>query len=431
MANNYTDPYINKVYESVAQQQAQQLATAERDIQRQLTEAEASITRQTQDNLKRVDVEDQKIRQAYTQPKLSAAAQQQVSLSLDNQQKANRTAMQTAGDVADAEIDRQRDILAAQYSSAIKQAQKANDMALAQSLYQQAAAEDARLSALRTAGAKLMAGAGDNSGISQLAAGTPSGSAGSTGTLEQSQYADMIQRIYDDKNQIQQEQAQLALAEQMSEIDAMQQERQRQTDKDLTDVYVSALKNNASQNEVENASGMGSGTKAQRALSRAVGMTEDLTALRGVQAEADAALETGRVDAVKEYRKALLSGQHQTEQQRAQDLLAAAESEKEQRFQEQLAAAEALAKQGDYSLLWKLYGLTDEQMKLLMPQEPAGSPTPASPDDPYKGLTPEEIAELERLKKLAEEKAEEEKYMDYLIELNKAANRERQKELNK
>ena len=51
--------------------------------------------------------------------------------------------MQTAGDVADAEIDRQRDILAAQYSSAIKQAQKANDMALAQSLYQQAAAEDA------------------------------------------------------------------------------------------------------------------------------------------------------------------------------------------------------------------------------------------------------------------------------------------------
>ena len=449
MANNYTDPYINKVYESVAQQQAQQLATAERDIQRQLTEAEASITRQTQDNLKRVDVEDQKIRQAYTQPKLSAAAQQQASLSLDNQQKANRTAMQTAGDVADAEIDRQRDILAAQYSSAIKQAQKANDMALAQSLYQQAAAEDARLSALRTAGAKLMAGAGDNSGISQLAAGTPSGAAGSTGPLEQSQYADMIQRIYDDKNQIQQEQAQLALAEQMSEIDAMQQERQRQTDKDLTDVYVSALKNNASQNEVENASGMGSGTKAQRALSRAVGMTEDLTALRGVQAEADAALEAQRVDAVKGYREALLSGQHQTEQQRAQALLAAAENEKEQRFQEQLAAAEALAKQGDYSLLGKLYGLTDEQLQKLQQPQDAGPGTPGNGNngtlnaflEAYYGneydigkdiqLTQEEAAALAEKLQNAEKISEGRKEQDAFLEALLAAAKEDARKGNK
>jgi hypothetical protein len=91
-------------------------------------------------------------------------------------------------------------------------------------------------------------------------------------------------------------------------------------------------------------------------------MTEDLTALRGVQAEADAALESERVDAVKGYRKALLSGQHQTEQQRAQALLAAAENEKEQRFQEQVTAAEALAAQGDYSLLGKLYGLTQDQI---------------------------------------------------------------------
>ena len=97
----------------------------------------------------------------------------QARLAQDNQLQADMTAIRTAQQSIDADVEREKGILAKEYASAIAKAQANNDLARAEALYQQAQLEDERLQEKQLAAANLMAGAGDYSLIAQLYGLTP------------------------------------------------------------------------------------------------------------------------------------------------------------------------------------------------------------------------------------------------------------------
>lgn len=81
----------------------------------------------------------------YEAAGLSSGAKAQARVAQDNQLLADLTAIRAAQQQGDIDIERQRGLLAQQYAAAIREAQANNDMARAQALYQQAAAEEAAL----------------------------------------------------------------------------------------------------------------------------------------------------------------------------------------------------------------------------------------------------------------------------------------------
>lgn len=168
-ASTYTpindEEYINKMYDSNL---TSQKATLESNYNTNLSnlDAEKEKAQKTTDtNLNRTYVENAKANKNYNEVQnaygLSSGAMGQARLASDNQLQADLTALRNTQATADAEVERQRSILAQEYSSAIAKAQADNDLERAQALYEAAQADEDRLLTLQKEAGGLAANAGD------------------------------------------------------------------------------------------------------------------------------------------------------------------------------------------------------------------------------------------------------------------------------
>lgn len=361
------DQYINKLYDNVIEKRKNLLNENQTAATSELDALKESVQQQTNTNLGRVNVEAQKLQQAYKAPNVSSGVQQQIALAMDNQKKKNVTAMQTVQSEADAEIDRQRKLLGDQYAAEIKKAQADNDMQRAQLLYEAAKREDDQLLALKKQAGTKLAAYGDNSILESLMGANPV-----TRDTTSETWDDVLKRegeinkVYDSANESARQEAQMARNEALAKIEAAQAAETASTDKNLTQTYVNALRRNKNNNEVQAAYGLGSGNLAQMRLAQALGLTEDLTNQRGVFADNTATRGQQKFGAGQVLRDTIASAIAANENKRAQALYDAAEAEEQSLIATQQAVGNALAEQGDYSVLGKLYGLTQDQINTLM-----------------------------------------------------------------
>lgn len=360
------DQYINKLYDSMIGKQKDVLAENQGAASSELDALNQSVQQQVDTNLGRADVEAQKVQQNYKAPNVSSSAQQQIALAMDNQKKKNTTNIQTEQELADAEIERQRKLIGQQYAAAIQKAQADNDMLRAQQLYEAAKREEEQLNALKLESGKRLAAVGDNSVINSLLAGN-NAARDTTGET----WADVlknegsINKIYDSAIESAQIEAQMERNKAISEIEAARAAEDAATDKSLTQAYVNAMKNSRNYNEVQNAYGLGSGNMAQQQLARALGLTGTLTDIRNVFARNDANRGQQQFQVGESFRKAIEDAVATNEKNRANALFDAAEAEEQNLIDLQKSIGSTLAAQGDYSVLGKLYGLTQDQINRL------------------------------------------------------------------
>ena len=360
------DEYINKLYDQMHEKQKNLLADAYAENTAAQDAAQQEVQKQTQENLQRTDVEAQKAQQGYQPANVSSGVNQQAALTMSNQKRQNTSTLRDAQAEADAEIERRRLLLGEQYATAIEKARADNDMLRAEQLYAEAKARDEQIRALKTEAGQMLAAKGDNSLLMSLLNGGAVDSAPVGSTWDEVlKYEDSINKIYDSANESARLQAESETAAILSQLRANQEQKKKETDKALTDTYVKALQQGKNANEVQNAYGMGSGNKAQANLARAMGTTEDLTALRGVQANADANILQQIASAIQDKNTSITGTATQNERDRAQELFDAAKAEEQALIDTQRTVGKTLAQQGDYSLLSKLYGLTQEESDLL------------------------------------------------------------------
>lgn len=362
------DQYINKLYDKRQESQTgllkenQQAQSGILDQNAQNTQAK---TNEYQD---RTQVEAQKASQNPTYPsqRLSYGANAQAALSRGNQLQKDTTALNAQQAQAEAEIERQRQDLAAKYSAAIQQATAENDMQRAQQLYDAAKAEEKKLQALRQEAATFMQGKGDKSILESIVNGDPVQRDTTSETLpEVLRNEEAINKIYDANYQAQQAQQQAEYQKALSDLQAQQDSQQRQTDAALNSAYVDSLQKARNYAETQGAYGMGSGTLAGAQLSRELGLQKDMTDLRTLQLSKGAALDRKAYDAGASYREALQKENADNELKRAQALFGAASDEQDQMLETQKWLANLYAKKGDYTILGRLYGLTPEQIAKL------------------------------------------------------------------
>lgn len=169
--------YINDMYDSSMAGQAAQLRQTYEQGASNLDEQKEQAQKQADANLNRTYIEAEKARKNYAEVQnaygLTSGAMGQAQLAMGNQLQADMTAIRTAQQEADAQIERERGILAKEYATAIARAQADNDLQRAQALYEEAKREEDRLLSERENAAALMAGVGDYSLYAQLYGLTP------------------------------------------------------------------------------------------------------------------------------------------------------------------------------------------------------------------------------------------------------------------
>jgi hypothetical protein len=175
-----------------------------------------------------------------------------------------------------------------------------------------------------------------------------------------------LNKVYDSANEGARLEAQIARNEALAKIEAAQAAETASTDKNLTQTYVNALRRNKNNNEVQGAYGIGSGNLAQMRLAQALGLTEDLTNQRGVFADNTATRGQQKFGTGQTLRDTVANAIAANENKRAQAMYDAAEAEEQSLIATQQTVGNALAEQGDYSVLGKLYGLTQDQINTLM-----------------------------------------------------------------
>lgn len=155
-------------------------------------------------------------------------------------------------------------------------------------------------------------------------------------------------------------------------LDAEQEKARKQTDANLTRTYVEAAKAQKNYGEVQNAYGLTSGAMAQARLAQDNQLQGDLTAIRTAQQDIDAGIERERSTLAQQYAAAIQQAQANNDLQRAQALFEAAQAEEARLNQQQANAAALMAGVGDYARLAKLYGLSEEELALLMGRSSGG-----------------------------------------------------------
>lgn len=390
------EDYINKLYDSARDKQKQLLMDAYTGNLDVLDEEQNRAQKQAETNIGRTDVEAEALSQAYNPQNTSDGINAQVELAMGNQQRKNVGTIREAQSEAYYEIERQRQLLGQQYAEAIKKAQAENDYARAQQLYAEAKEKEAMFRALREDAAKLMATKGDNSILEELAAGITA----AYGNGEESnpvvfQNEEEINRIYNSANEANRAEAQMLLNAMLSKLQAENDTASRVTDRRLTETYVDALKRGKNYDEVQTASGLGSGNMAQAQLARMLGTTEDLTALRTAQMGTDAGIGQQRFEGYQMYRDAVQQSEAENEQNRIDALYKAAKKEEQNLVDAQKELGKTLAKQGDYSVLAKLYGLTQEQIDRLMGKKGDNQPRQPQAEPPAEAEAPETTKEDE------------------------------------
>lgn len=365
------DDYINKLYDKRQQSQQQLTQQNQQDSENFLSGQSHALSGQTDNYKQRTQVESQQAAQqpTYAPKNLSAGAAAQVGLSRGNQLQKDVSALDARQAQAQAEIDRQRQQLAQFYQTEIQRATAENDMQRAQQLYNAAKAEEKRLQSLRQQAAVYAQSRGDGSIMDSMVRGDPVQRDTTTPTMQEVlKNEDAINKIYNANAQAQQLKLQQDRDSKLSDLEAQQLQQQRTTDTALTDAYTAALRSSRNAAEAQAAYGMGSGTAAQAALARELGLQQDLTDLRTLQLGKDVSAGMDAYDVTSAYRKALESANSENELKRAQSLYGAAENEENNLIDQQKWLAQQLAARGDHSVLDKLYGLTQEQIDRLYPK---------------------------------------------------------------
>lgn len=166
MAINDED-YINKMYDGTLNSQKETLKQNYDQSVSDLDTEQQKAQKQTDANLTRTYVEAAKNQKNYNEVQnaygLASGARAQARLAQDNQLTSNLTAIRAAQQETDAEVERQRSLLAKEYQSAIAKAQADNDLQRAQALYQAAKDDEDALLQQQKEAASLMASAGDYS----------------------------------------------------------------------------------------------------------------------------------------------------------------------------------------------------------------------------------------------------------------------------
>lgn len=372
------DDYINKLYDKRQQSQQQLAQESQQDSETFLAGQSHALSGQTDNYKQRTQVESQQTARqpTYSRKNLSAGAAAQAGLSRGNQLQKDVSALDARQAQAQAEIDRQRQQLSQYYQAEIQRATAENDMQRAQQLYDAAKAEEQKLQQLQREAALYARSRGDNSLLDAMASGqTPQRDTTTPTMQEVLKNEDAINKIYDAAYQAQQLKLQQDRDAKLSDLQAQQLQQQRATDTALTDAYTAALQKSRNAAESQAAYGMGSGTAAQAALARELGLQQNLTDLRTLQLGKDASAGMDAYDVSSAYRKALESANSENELKRAQSLYGAAEDEENNLIDQQKWLAQQLAARGDHSVLDKLYGFTEEQLKKLYPK---GSPAAAA-----------------------------------------------------
>ena len=165
------EEYINKMYDAQLGNKKEQLTQTYNQAISDLDAAKAQGQQNLQKNLNATAVENQRAQKNYAEVQnaygLSSGAMAQARLAQDNQLQADLTTLRATQETADAGIEKERALLAQQYSSAITQAQAENDLARAEALYKEAKDAEAKLLAKQEGAAQLMAGVGDYSLLGQ------------------------------------------------------------------------------------------------------------------------------------------------------------------------------------------------------------------------------------------------------------------------
>ena len=164
MANTSED-MIKQMYEAQLKSQKEQLANDYNAAVSNLDTQKQQNQQATDANLNRTAAEAQKRAMAdaeyYAAAGLTSGAKAQARMARDNQLASDLTAIRTAQQTADAEVERQRGLLAQEYDNAIRKAQADNDIAKAQALYEEAEKRDAQLLQQQQKAASLLGAAGD------------------------------------------------------------------------------------------------------------------------------------------------------------------------------------------------------------------------------------------------------------------------------
>lgn len=358
--------YINKLYDSNTDTTKKLLQENYTQNNGLLDSEKQSVADQTQTNIDRTNVEAKQSQNAYTGPKQTLGASAQESLSRGNALQKNTTSLNQKQVEADAEIERQRQLLGSQYAAAIKKAQADNDMERAQQLYDAAKDEEEKLLALRTTASSLLAEKGDTSIRDALLNGETPSPDYSGETWEQVlKNESSINDIYDNQLKSKLLALQMEQEEAASGLAAKRSKQSAETDSKLTEAYVDALQKAKNYAEVQNAYGQGSGTAAAARVAQDTEMQDELTRLRGVQTAADAGYGIDNFELLKKYLGSVADNTQSVNSDRAKALLEAAEKEEENLYNTQLTIGQEMAKNNDYSVLGKLYGLTDDQIDRL------------------------------------------------------------------
>lgn len=368
------DQYINKIYDQTHKNQQQAIQAGQTAVMGQVDAGQQFNREQTKQYQGRTKAEGDRaaqniqktVAQQMGRGNPSVGVQAQAGLSMGNQQESNRRVLNDQQSQADAEYERQRKNLADLYSTKIKQAQEANDMQRAQALLDAARAEDEQLRQLRQQGSQLLSQRGDNSMLDSIVSGEPvQRDTASDSWNEVLAHEDAINKIYDAQIRQQQLGAEQQAREAMSDLEAQQQKGVRDTDAALNKIYVNALRSSQANREAQNASGQNSGTAVQDAIARQNAMTGELTEARRLQAVRDAQNQGQRIDKMRALQDAIQKAQAAGDEQRAKALYEAAEKEEQKLVDDQLFAGQQYARQGDYSILGKLFGMTPEQIARL------------------------------------------------------------------
>lgn len=377
--------YINKLYDQNTGTTQKLLEQYYTDNGGALNTEQDRVGQQTDDYVNRTLVEAKKAQGTGTVP-LSAGAKAQEALVRNNAQQANVTDLQKQRSEADAEIERQRQLLGSQYAAAIQQAQADNDMERAQQLYEAAKAEEAQLLEYRKSISSTLAEKGDASVRDSLMRGETPSADYSGETWEQVlKNEDSINDIYNNKLLSQQLELQMQNEEALSDLEAKRRQQEAKTDESLTQTYVDAMKKAKNYAEVQNAYGMGSGAMGQAQIAQDADLQAALTKLRTAQMGASAGVGMEGFDINKAYRDKLVEAQKGVDSERAGALLDAAEKEEQTLLEIQQQIGQELAAKNDWSVLGKLYGLTQDQIDRI---QGTGKYAPVSdeaglPGEPY------------------------------------------------
>ena len=359
--------YINKLYDNNNKVQTELLEQNYKDNSGVLDTEGQNVEVQAQDAVNRTNVEADKMANQYQGPKLSLGTSQQESLLRTNAQRQNVTTLEQQRNDAMMEIERQRQLLSSQYAAAIKQAQADNDMQRAQQLYNAAQAEEEQLLNLQMQAATLMSSVGDNSILESLLSGkTPKANFTGKTWSQVLKHENELNSIYDKKLEAERLALLMEHEEDMSDLNANRQKQQAMSDEELTKAYVDALQKAKNYAEVQTAYGQGSGAANAARIARDVELQRVLTGLREGQMEKDLSLGMEGFDIGKAYRQAVADKTASVNKERAEKLFEAADKEEQKLVNLQSQLGQILASQGDYSMLGLLYGLSADQINLLM-----------------------------------------------------------------